>query len=536
MEADAWLITPRERGNPHTRLDDGRDEGTAWSNGNLARPLIHGAAYFAALSSAVSGMRAGDLLLFTDWRGDPDEVLDADGTTVAGMFCGAAERGVQVRGLLWRSHLDGLHFNEKENRRLGELIEAAGGRCLLDMRVRPGGSHHQKFVVLRHPDRPELDVAFVGGIDLCHGRRDDARHGGDPQPTLLADVYGPRPPWHDAQVEIRGPVVGDAEAVFRERWEDPAPLTRNPVHRARAFLKHEDTEGVVLPAQLPDPEPRGPHSVELLRTYPNRLRGYAFAPRGERSIARSYFKVLRRARDLIYLEDQYLWSRQVAEPFADALSANRDLRLIAVVPHFPAEGGRLAGPAALAGRNQVLDMLHEAGGDRVAVYGLENYAGTPIYVHAKVVVIDDMWASIGSDNFNLRSWTHDSELSCAVLDETPDKREPRDVGGPGDFPRLYARALRLELAREHLDRADGDDADLCASKSAFQAFADTAARLDSWHASGGLEHGGPRPPGRIRPYRRVEQSSWTRLWATPVYRHLFDPDGRPRSSRRAESF
>jgi hypothetical protein len=34
----------------------------------------------------------------------------------------------------------------------------------------------------------------------------------------------------------------------------------------------------------------------------------------------------------------------------------------------------------------------------------------------------------------------------------------------------------------------------------------------------------------------VEQSRWTRLWATPVYRHLFDPDGRPRSLRRAKAF
>jgi phosphatidylserine/phosphatidylglycerophosphate/cardiolipin synthase-like enzyme len=531
--ADTWLITQRERGNPHTRLDDGHDEGTAWSDGNLARPLIHGAAYFAALSVAVAGMRAGDLLLFTDWRGDADEMLDEAGTTVGALLCSAAGRGVQVRGLIWRSHLDGLRFNEKENRRLSELVEDAGGRCLLDMRVRSGGSHHQKFVVLRHPDRPELDVAFVGGIDLCHGRRDDARHDGDPQVTLLADAYGNHPPWHDAQVEVRGPVVGDVEAVFRERWEDPAPLTRNPMHRMRAFVQHEDTEGVALPTQLPAPKPCGPHAVELLRTYPDRRSGYPFAPHGERSIARSYFKVLRRARDLIYLEDQYLWSRQVAEPFADALSANADLRLIAVVPHFPAEDGRTATPAVLAGRNQVLDMLHEAGGGRVAVYGLENHAGTPVYVHAKVVVIDDMWASIGSDNFNLRSWTHDSELSCAVLDETPDKREPRDVGGPGDYPRLYARELRLGLAREHLDRAEGDDADLCDPKSAFQAFTDSAANLEAWHAERGAA---PRPPGRIRPYRQVEQSRWTRLWATPVYRHLFDPDGRARSLRRAKSF
>ena len=49
---------------------------------------------------------------------------------------------------------------------------------------------------------------------------------------------------------------------------------------------------------------------------------------------------------------------------------------------------------------------------RVAAYGMENHAGTPVYVHAKVCVIDDTWASTGSDNFNRRSWTHDSELTC----------------------------------------------------------------------------------------------------------------------------
>ena len=47
------------------------------------------------------------------------------------------------------------------------------------MRVRTGGSHHQKLVVIRYRDRPQDDIAYVGGIDLCHSRRDDAEHLGD---------------------------------------------------------------------------------------------------------------------------------------------------------------------------------------------------------------------------------------------------------------------------------------------------------------------------------------------------------------------
>jgi hypothetical protein len=160
VRIDQWLLGPDERGNRHTVLDR-RHAGTPWTVGNDVRPLIHGAVYFAELLAAVRALRAGDLLMFTDWRGDPDELLDGPGTEVSRVFCDAASRGVVVKGLVWRSHLDRFAFSEQENRHLGDEIEAAGGEVLRDMRVRPGGSHHQKYIVLRHPGRPELDVAFA---------------------------------------------------------------------------------------------------------------------------------------------------------------------------------------------------------------------------------------------------------------------------------------------------------------------------------------------------------------------------------------
>src|SRR5581483_6596399 len=292
------------------------------------------------LRAAVERMRDGDLLMFVDWRGDPDERLTGEpGSEVSRVLAAAAERGVGVYGLIWRSHLDRFQFSAAENRHLGEDIEAAGGCCVLDMRVRVGGSHHQKFVVLRHPGRPELDVAFLGGIDLSHSRRDDADHGGDPQRQPMAAVYGPRPPWHDIQLAITGPAVADVETVFRERWDDPQPLSRNPVHRLADLVRGDDERRKSLPPPLPPPAPTGSHTVQLLRTYPQRIPGYAFAPDGERSVARGYLKALRNGRRLIYLEDQYLWSREVATCIADALRANPELRLVAVLPHCPDQDG-----------------------------------------------------------------------------------------------------------------------------------------------------------------------------------------------------
>ncbi|MCW2603013.1 MAG: phospholipase [Pseudonocardiales bacterium] len=531
MAAASWFLNAAERGNDATILDS-RRQGQAWSDGNLATPLVHGAAYFGELLRSIAMLDAGDLLLFTDWRGDPDQLLSDDGRQpVSGALCEAARRGVLVRGLIWRSHLDKLAFSSAENRHLGEEIEAAGGECLLDMRVRTGGSHHQKFVVLRHASRPALDVAFVGGIDLCHSRRDDAEHRGDPQPQAMAKAYGPRPPWHDAMVALRGPVVGDVETVFRERWDDPQPLTRNPLHWVAERLRHEDRRGSPLPQQLPDPAPAGPHSVQLLRTYPKRLGGYPFAPNGERSVAHGYSKALRRARALVYVEDQYLWSAEVARTFADALRQQPGLHVVAVLPHHPDQDGRFSMPPNLVGRHRALSAIRAAGGERVAIYGVENHAGTPVYVHAKVCVVDDTWATIGSDNFNRRSWTHDSELSAAVLDDTRDPREPEDPGGLGDGARSYARALRLELMREHLDLSD--DGGLIDPVASFHALRRSARALQAWYDGGCV---GDRPAGRLRPLVDPELSARTRRWATVAYHRIYDPDGRPRALRRTGAF
>ena len=533
---------------------------------------MHGAVYFAELARRVGAQRGGDLLLLTDWRGDPDERLTAeDDTTIGDLFCAAAERGVDVRGLVWRSHWDKLAFSAQENEHLGERIERSGGEVLLDQRVRTGGSHHQKFVVLRHPGRSELDVAFVGGIDLSHSRRDDAHHGGDPQRQPMSAVYGPRPPWHDVMVALHGPAVGDVETVFRERWEDRQPLTRNPVHVIGERVKHEDRRGSPLPPQLPDPPPAGDHHVQLLRTYPRRLGGYPFAPDGERSVAHGYTKALRRARSFVYVEDQYLWSSEVARTFAEALRAHPTLHVVAVLPMHPDQDGRFSQPPNLVGRDRAISEMRAAGGDRVAVYGVENHLGVPVYVHAKVCVVDDTWAVVGSDNFNRRSWTHDSELNAAVLDETRDPREPRDPAGLGDGARTYARDLRLRLMREHLDRDTdpardragaragepagdragdrtgepagaragdrvGDterDRDLVDPVAAFEALRRSAETLEAWHRG---DRTGPRPPGRLRPLVDPTLSSTTKRWATVLYHWVYDPDGRPFAMRRRNTF
>ncbi len=545
------FLRPAERDNPDTAIDEHHPEGVAWSEGNRVRMIVHGRPYMAELHERVLALGDGDLLYFVDWRGDPDQRLtDEPASTVSSTFAAAARRGADVRGLLWRSHWNRIGFHSEKSRLLGIEIDEAGGQCLRDMRVRTGGSHHQKFVVLRHRDDPSRDIAFLGGIDLCHSRRDDITHEGDLQVIAMPQAFGPRPAWHDVHVAIEGPAVFDVETTFRERWEDSTPLTLNPGRLLSSLAQREPLAPRPLPEQSPpppSPAEAATEAVQILRTYPSILpKGYDFAPWGERSVAHANTKAVAHARRLVYLEDQYLWSQEVGRHFGTALRENPELRLIAVIPMVPDEDGALTLPPQLYGRKLALDLLRDAGGDRVAVYGLTSEAGYPIYVHSKVCIIDDVWASVGSDNFNRRSWSSDSEVACAVQDL---RVSDRDTPVPRDS---FALRVRRELVAEHLGVQPDDVPD--DPDAVWDLMAAAATALDDWYAAGsgprGRRHlprpkapmkgtsvrwrrrsggwhgadGVERPPGRLR---RLDPPTLTRsqmLWAPRLY-DVFDPDG-----------
>ena len=516
-----WFLSRSERGNPETDLHGGPPASPPWSEGNLVTPLIHGAAYFRRLHEELSALQPGDRVWFTDWRGDADERLTEDGPTIGDLLADLAGRDVEVRGLVWRSHGEGVSgpISSTSNERLGRRINDAGGEVLLDQRVRMFGSHHQKLFVIRRRDDPSRDVAFVGGIDLCHSRRDDAEHTGDPQALDMGPEYGSRPPWHDAALELRGPVVADLLTVFAERWNDPHPLDRRTPYRMLVQrLARMPRHPKPLPEAAPPPPPAGPHAVQVLRTYGLKHPPFPFAPHGERSVARAYEKAFARARSLIYIEDQYMWSVEVASGIARALRRNPALQLIVVVPRSPASDGALAGPPSRIGQLRALRLLHRAAPGRVGVFDLENSAGTPIYVHAKVCIVDDTWFTCGSDNFNRRSWTTDSELTCAVVDSDP-------AGG-------LARDLRLQLWAEHLG-LDQDDPRLLDPAAGLALWRASADALDRWHATGRRSE---RPVGRLRNHVPEPVSRVAQLWAGPANRIVVDPDGRPRRLRGTSRF
>jgi len=136
MRLDDWFLGPDERGNAATTI-------RPWTTGNLVEPLVHGAEYFSRLVEAVRSLGTGDLLMFTDWRGDSDQVL-IEGVTLGDLLGEAAERGVNVRGLVWRSHLDQVGMSERHVAQLagpevgGQVAHDGAGRHSTTSPVRRG--------------------------------------------------------------------------------------------------------------------------------------------------------------------------------------------------------------------------------------------------------------------------------------------------------------------------------------------------------------------------------------------------------------
>jgi phosphatidylserine/phosphatidylglycerophosphate/cardiolipin synthase-like enzyme len=280
---------------------------------------------------------------------------------------------------------------------LARLAEGTRVRCAADSKERPLHCHHEKTVIV--DDR----VAFVGGMDLTTldgDRFDHSMH------VARAQIG-----WHDVATRIEGPAVADVAAHFRMRW-------------------HETTGEALPPPTSPEPEPRGDVTLQIVRTVPEHV--YDALPNGEFGILESYLRALRAAEQFIYLENQFLWSPEIAEELCAKLRRppRDDFRLLLVLPARPATG-------ADDTRGMLAELLEaDAGHGRLlacTLFARHGPVSDPIYVHAKVGIIDDAWLTIGSANLNEHSLFNDTEMNVVCRD--------------GEL----VRRTRLRLWAEHLE-------------------------------------------------------------------------------------
>ena len=225
MHVEDWMLTAEERENPATATPGagrGQPGRTARPRRDLLRP--------AGRRGRGAGRRA------TTCSSPTGAAIPTSGcapTAPPSPSCSPRrrERGVVVKGLMWRSHLDRMQFSEEENRHLGDDVERGRRRGAARPAGPPGRLAPPEAGRAASPGAPDRDVAFAGGIDLCHSRRDDAATTVTRRRCRCRRRYGERP------AVARRP-AGAARAggrarwtpSFRERWTDPTRLDlRSPV-------------------------------------------------------------------------------------------------------------------------------------------------------------------------------------------------------------------------------------------------------------------------------------------------------------------
>lgn len=387
-------------------------DGILWASGdpppragNQLEVLIDGAEALAKIFEALTAARSE--VNIAGWHITPDFGLrrNEGAQRLRDLLAELAEQ-ISVRVLLWAgAPLPVFSPRRAQMRQVrDELTRGSKVQCFLDAHERPMHCHHEKLVIV------DGKVAFVGGIDLTS-------LGGDRFDTSEHPVRGAIG-WHDASTRLTGPAVADVSAHFASRWQA--------------------VTGEEIPAAAP-PAPSGNLELQIVRTVPEKI--YDFLPQGDFRILESYQRALRSAQALIYLENQFLWAPQVVEILIDKLTKppSDRFRLVILLPAKPNNGAD-----DTRGQLSLLAEADDGAGHFLAATLSSRTGGLsgPLYVHAKIGIVDDIWLTIGSANLNEHSLFNDSEMNVVSCDP------------------VLARSTRLRLWAEHLERpieaVDGD--------------------------------------------------------------------------------
>lgn len=415
-------------------------------DGNRTRPLVDGVPAFRRICEAIEAAQSHVWATVTfmwatfempDGRGTALEVLDK-----------AAARGVDVRLIFWRPDAEteawkrNAFWGSEDNIRL--LEERCSGVSIRWDKAHSGFCQHQKSWLI--DDGAGNDVAFAGGINLNPHSMASPGHYGE---IRNHEAYQN----HDVYLEIAGLSTADVRHNFVQRWNEASERELDDGRWGSA-----SQTDLSFPTRLPPPQ--GDAWVQIQRTiHAGRYANRAAPPNGkpfdigsgERSVFDQYCLAIEAAQRCIYIENQYVAVPQIVMRLRDALQRGVDVTLLLPAEtdgHFRAVAQEQpdlleAWEALSAYQNFTLAGIAGLNADGIR---------KPVYVHAKLMLIDDVWATIGSANLHRYSLFGNAEMNASFWNPSA------------------ARAFRCELFQEHL----GEDVSLLDAHAALKRFREVA--------------------------------------------------------------
>ena len=438
--------------------------------------VVDGRVWMRRMRELLTSLGPGDAAYICGLQLEPD--MDPTGRregepgyeALGDLLAGLVRKGIDVRVILagavvsssiTRPTIGPFHQNVVTAHRLRRWRRDAetplADRVLLDWSGSGVGSNHQKITVVR---RGTDLIAGVGGIDYAANRVDESPH------RRLA-VHGGRWGWHDAGTIIEGPAAADVWRVLRMRWIGAANLPRRrylwPTVKGLQVLNPPAVAATIDPPPPQRARPAPGTACQVLRSVgpwyidsvlPWERRHYSdVAPEGVHEVYLTLVQAIGAAQRYVYIEDQYFREypggdhRFELYPHLRAAAA-RGVKVILVGSgtRDPAESTPLINGTVNADlQKKVIDPLPHQLRRNVGLWRVEH-----LTVHAKIVIVDDRFAAVGSANFFSRSMVGvDTELTTAVVSTGDIVRDLR--------VRLWAEHLRTPISAElrpHLDDLD----------------------------------------------------------------------------------
>lgn len=388
-----------------------------------ASMIVDADAYFRHARAAM--MKAKKRIMLIGWDFDAaitlireDEAGDGAPTVIGDFISWLVERTPELEIFLLRWDVGAMKSMVRPSNLFTTVRWMANSRITvkLDSHHPTAASHHQKIVVI------DDCFAFCGGIDMT-GDRWDTRHHRDEEPGRRHPDGSPYGPWHDATTALQGPVAAALGQHARARWKDAGGEELLPVEGQQDCwpdalpVQFEDVD-VAISRSAPEMEDQEP-LIEIERLYVNQIAS---------------------AKRYIYAESQYFASRRIAEAIAARLAEEDGPQIVIINPEQA--DGWLEQQAMDTGRARLFEALKARDRHgRLRLYHPFTARGEPIYVHAKILIVDDRVLRVGSSNMNNRSMRLDTECDVTIDAALPANAGREDV----------IRAICDDLIAEHLD-------------------------------------------------------------------------------------
>ena len=384
---------------------------------NRASVIVDACDYYRVIRDAM--LQAKKRILIVGWDFDPrirlDRTANANGRETLGSFLldlARTKPDVPILILKWNVGALKTLFRGSAILWIARLAWQNSISFKLDSAHPVGCSHHQKIVVI------DDCFAICGGIDMTGDRWDRPAHE-DHDPKRVrpnGKAYGP---WHDATMAADGPVAAALGEVARDRWLRATKEELEPVAGADSIW------------------PKGlKPSFHDARLAISRTCAAYKDWAAVKEVDALFIDMIASAKRFIYAESQYFTSPRIAAAIVRRMEGPDPPEFVLVGP-IRADGWleQVAMDATRVRLAQIIGRVDS--GDRFRIFTPKTRGGDDIYVHAKIMIVDDRVLRVGSSNLNNRSLGLDSE--CDLTLEADNDEQAAGIA-----------ALRTRLMAEHL--------------------------------------------------------------------------------------